>query len=210
MAQLSEFERLILPFCADAPIPTVHDAVLDASIEFCTRTRAAREKTDPITLVPATIEYEIDAPDRDSQVVEVVGAWLYGRKLNPIITKEILGIDQFGTAKANQIEGYFCRTPGMISLYPSVSDKEKRALVLEIAYAPTRNALSVPDILLSRYAEQIRNGALSRLHQHAAAYADPQRAIMYGQLFESACARLADETQHGFAHKPLRVLQDDL
>ncbi|MBN9403376.1 MAG: hypothetical protein J0I30_11280 [Burkholderiales bacterium] len=214
MAALSDFERFVLPFCVGAPMPAVHDAVLDASIEFCTLTRAAREFSDLMTLDPGVAEYEIDPPDGDSQVTEVLAAWLPEGQIDPITR---LGLDlvyrqgwtDLTVGTTAEVRRYYCRLPGLIRLVPALSARVPRVLRVEFAYAPTRTATSVPDILLSRYAEQIRDGALARLHQHAAQYADPQRAVLYGQLFEHHCAMRADESQHGFSHQPLRTGLDE-
>lgn len=214
MAVLSDFERFVLPFCAGAPMPAVHDAVLDASIEFCTRTRVAREFADPVTLSPGDPEYEIDAPDGDSQVTEVLGAWLPEGMIHPATrgALDILypqGWADLTAGSTSEVRLYYCRQPGLIRLVPALSVRVARALHIEFAYAPTRTATTVPDVLLSTYAEHIRDGALARLHQHAALYADSQRAVLYARMFENHCAVRADDTQYGFAHQPLRTGRDD-
>ena len=213
MADLRDFERFVLPFCPGAPLPAVHDAVLDASIEFCTRTRLDRHFVEPITLVRGVVEYEIDPPDGDSQVTEALAAWLPEGKIDPATRPELDalypgGWDQLRVGSTFEVRRFYCRAPGFIRLVPAVDVKVARALRLEIAVAPTRDAREVPDVLLHRHAERIRDGALSRLHQHAASYADPQRALVYGELFERHCNTLADESTHGFSHQPLRTGRD--
>jgi len=211
-AALADFERFVLPFCVGAPMPAVHDAVLDAAIEFCTKTRAARDFADTIMTQPGVPEMEIDAPDGDSQVVEVLAAWLPGRQVDPATRPDLDAVYPAGWAdltagSAAEVQRYYCRVPSVIRLVPALTVAVP--LRLEIAVAPTRDATALPDILLSRYAEQIRDGALARLHQQAAPYADPQRAVLYGQLFDHHCAMLADDSQHGFAHQPLRTGRDE-
>lgn len=214
MAALSDFERFVLPFCAGVPMPAVHDAVLDASIEFCTRARVVRVFSDPITLSATTPEYEIDAPDGSTKVVEVMTAWLPEGKVDPATRPKLDEMYPDGwldlmVGTTPEVQCFYCRAPGFIRMVPALNTTIAGALRLEVAIAPTRSATAVPDILLDRYAEEVRDGALARLHQHAAPYADPQRAVLYKQLFEAHCTRFADETQHGFAHQPLRTGRDE-
>ena len=215
MAALSDFERFILPFMGNVPIPTVHDAILDACIEYCTRTRVLRNLVEPITLVNGVVEYEIDPPDGDNQITEVITAWLPEGQLLPATRPQLDALYPKGWAglvagSTQEVRRFYCRLPGLIRLVPALNTKATRALRLEVAYAPTRTAREVDDILLNRYAEKIASGALARLHQHSAAYADPNRAVMYLQQFEGFCNELADESSHGFSHQPLRTGRDDL
>ena len=215
MAALADFERFILPFMSNVPIPAVHDAVLDACIDYCTRTRLLRDMVEPITLVKGVDEYEIDPPDGDNQITEVIAAWLPEGQLYPATRPELDALYPKGwfdlrVGSTYEVRHFYCRQPGLIRLVPSVNNKISRALRLEVAYAPTRTAREVSDILLNRYAEKIATGALAKLHQHNAEYADPNRAVIYMQQFESYCNELADESSHGFSHQPLRTARDDL
>lgn len=215
MAALSDFHRFVLPFINGAPLPAIEDAILDAAIEYCRRTRLLRVLLDPISLVPGEAELELDPPDGDSQITDVTGAWLPGRQLDPATRPELDALFPRGWAgltvdTVDDVARYYCRAPGTIQLVPGVSVRMQRALVLEVAYAPTRTATTVPDLLLDRYAEKLQAGALARLHQHAAPYADPSRAVTYVQLFDSYCDTHADESAHGFAHHPLRTGRDEI
>lgn len=214
MAAVSDFERFVLPHI-NAPLPAVHDALVDAAIEYCIRTRVLRDVVEPITLVRGVAEYEIEAPEADTQVVEVLKAWLSQEELKAVTRPELDALYPQGwlslsVGNTAQIKVFYCRLPGLIRLVPMLNNKAARALTLEVAYAPTRTATTMPDVLLNRYAEKIAVGALSRLHQHNADYADVSRAVTYLQMFEGFCHMLADESSHGFAHYPLRTLQEDL
>lgn len=215
MAQLSDFERYVLPFVAGAPAPAVEDAVLDACIEFCTRARVLRQILSPVTLVPKVAEYELDPPDGDNRITEVMAAWLPQGKIDPL-TRPVLdelypaGWANLSTADVRDVRGYYCRAPGIIRLVPMLSIKVARALTLEVAYAPARTATEVDDLLFDQYAEQIAAGALARLHEHPDAdYADPSRVSSYRTKFEQAITGHSDDTQHGHAHHPLRSGMDD-
>lgn len=214
MASLADFERFVLPLVEGAPAPAVEDAILDAAVEFCTRTRLLRVFLDPLTLVPGTTEYELDPPEADTQIVDVTAAWLPEGQIDPATRPELEELFPDGWAwrqagTTAEVSRFYCRLPGFIQLVPALTVKAPRALRLEVAYAPTRTARELADVLLNRYAEQLASGALARLHQHKAGYADPSRAAAYLTAFDRACAGFADEGARGFAKRRMRTGQDE-
>jgi len=214
MAALADFERFVLPLVEGAPAPAIEDAILDAAVEFCTRTRLLRTFLDPLTLVPGTTEYELDPPEADTQIVDVTAAWLPEGPLNPATRPELEELFPDGWAwrqvgTTAEVRRFYCRLPGFVQLVPAVTVKAPRALRLEVAYAPTRAARELHDVLLNRYAEQLASGALARLHQHKAGYADAGRASAYLTEFEQACNGLADEGARGFAKRRMRTGGDE-
>ncbi|MNK98676.1 hypothetical protein D3C87_1190470 [compost metagenome] len=214
MAALADFERFVLPLVEGAPAPAVEDAILDAAVEFCTRTRLLRTFLDPLTLVPGTTEYELDPPEADTQIVDVTGVWLPEGRLDPATRPELEELFPDGWAwrqvgTTAEVRRFYCRLPGFVQLVPALAAKAPRALRLEVAYAPTRSARELADVLLNRYAEQLASGALARLHQHKAGYADPGRATAYLTAFDQACVSLADEGARGFAKRRMRTGGDE-
>ena len=214
MATLADFERFVVPFVEGAPAPAVDDAIVDAAVEFCTRTRLLRTFLDPVTLVPGTTEYELDAPEADTQIVGVMAAWLPEGALTSATRPELEEVFPDGWAwrqvgTTAEISRFYCRLPGIIQLVPSLTVKAPRALRLEVAYAPTRTARELADVLLNFYAEHLANGALARLHQHKAGYADPSRAGGYLTDFDRACNVLADDGARGFVKRQMRTGGDE-
>ncbi|MFT0547862.1 hypothetical protein ACMHYO_16225 [Allopusillimonas ginsengisoli] len=214
MTPLSDFERYVLPFVADAPRPAVQDAILDACVEFCTRTRILRTNPVTVALDGDRDEYQLDAPTDSTTVVDVVGVWLPEGQISPLTRPDLDAMYPAGWAGLKVsttalVRGFYCRLPGLIRLIPSVSAPTFNLTVM-VSYAPKRSASSVDDVLFERFAEVIAAGALGRLHQHpGTAYADPLRVAGYLQLFESAIIRFADEAQRCFAYRPLRTGQDE-
>lgn len=211
MAALGDFDRYVLPFVNGAPAPAVEDAIRDACIEFCTRAGVLRATLDPITLTPAVPEIELDAPEADTQIVEVTAAWLPEGPVDPLTRPELDALYPLGWASASvgatrEVRGFYSRRPGLLSLVPALNAKAPRALRLEVTYAPTRDAQEVPDLLYQRYAETIAAGALLRLHQHPGAeYADVSRVSAYSARFNDDINRMADDAPRGFGRKQLRT-----
>ncbi len=216
MAALRDFERHILPFVDGAPLPAIEDAVRDACVEFCTRTRVLRQILTPITLIAGLAEYELDAPDGDNRITEVMGVWLPQGRIDPFTRPKLderypNGWATLATGDVRDVAGYYCRAPGFVRLIPKLTIKVARAMTVEVAYCPGRDAVEVDDLLLDMYGEPIAAGALGRLHQHPGAkYADPTRVATYLSTFEAGITKHADDSQHGFAHQPLRTARDTL
>jgi len=213
MADIREFERFVVPYIAGAPIPAVHDEIMGAAIEFCRRTRIYVQWVD-INLVDSQGEYEIEPEDPNTQVTETLSAWTAAGKLHPATRPEMdvwypTGWDSITAGDINAIRRYHCPQPDKILVVPKPTFNATGGLRLEIALAPLPASTAVPEILLNRYWQVVRNGALGRLHQHPEKYADPNRAIGYLELFNSEVNRLADESIHGYNRNVLRVQIED-
>ncbi|MAK55663.1 MAG: hypothetical protein CML17_07455 [Pusillimonas sp.] len=215
MARVEDFHRYVLPFIANAPVPAVDDAIVDACIEFCTKTKVLRSIVGPMALLPRIDEYEIDPPEGDTVIKLVTTVWLPDGQI-PSKTRPELdaaypqGWANLETADPRFVDCYHCRIPGIIRLVPKLSVKVARAMTIEVAYAPSRQATEVDDVLLEEYAEVIAAGALGRLHQHPGAeYAEPSRVATYLETFRSEIARCADDGAHGFTSQPLRTGRDE-
>jgi len=210
VANVSDFERYVLPFLDGAPLPAIDDAVVDACVEFATRTSVLTSVSDPITLLANIAEYELDSPDSQTVVTGVKSVQLACGKVDPATRPEL--DDQYpdgwmslAVSDLNRLRFYHSRLPGILRLVPMLSVKAANAMTVEVVYAPMRTATQVDDLLFDRYAEMIAQGALARLHQHRASYADPTRVATYLQAFEAAITESADDSPHGFEHHVLRT-----
>lgn len=216
MAALQDFERHVLPFVAGAPTPAVEDAVLDACIEFCKGTRLLRRIGDPLNIRAGRFEYELDAPDQDSQIVRIMTVWLQGRPLKSLTRPQVDALYPDGwvaltTGVPSRIEHFHAPAPDTFRLVPALDIDLPRGMVAEVAYAPSRSATEVPDRLLNEYAEEIASGAIARLHTHASApYADASRAATYSTIFAGHISHVADRSTRGGAQVQLRAGRDPL
>jgi len=143
----------------------------------------------------------------------VLTAWLPQGRLQAFTRPDLdamysQGWQHLAVADTAQVRGFFCRVPGLIRLVPALTQKAVKALTVDVNIAPVRTAQEVPDLLLERYAEVIAAGALARLHQHAAPYADAGRAVSYLQRFDALCAALSDESTRGHQQAPLRIISE--
>lgn len=214
MASVKDFERFIVPYIS-APVPAIHDETMGAIIEFCQRTRVNVEWVD-INLIDGSGEYTISLSGESTyQVSETLSAWTSAGKIHPATRPELDawfpgGWKDIVASDAAGIQRYYCRLPEKIMLVPKPAFDENNGLRVEVVTTPKPTSTGVPDIVLNRYWQVIRDGALGRLHQHPASYADANRAVSYLQLFEAEIAKLTDSTSHGFSQQPLRMGRDEL
>lgn len=214
MASLRDFERHVAPYVASAPVPAIEDAVLDASIELCTRARVLRRIGSGISIRAGRFEYELDPPEQDTQIVRIMAVWLAGRPLHAVTRPEVDALYPRGwvsltTGSLAGVVTAHAPTPSTLRLVPAPAVNAPGALILDLAYAPTRTATEVPDRLLDQYAEQIADGAIARLHEQPnASYADASRAGTYRARFDTWCSKLADEAVRGGAQVRMRTPRD--
>jgi len=210
---VKDFQRFVVPYIAGAPIPAVHDEIMGAAIEFCRRTRVFTEWIE-VNLTEHVGKYTITPAAQNVQVTETLSAWTSAGKLYPATRPELDvwypgGWMDLETDAIDGIARYHCPLPDTIHIVPAPSFTQASALKLEVALSPMPTSTELPDILLNRYWQIIRNGALGRLHQHPEKYADPSRAAAYLELFNSEVNRLTDEPVHGYNRNVLRVQIED-
>lgn len=65
----------LMPHVAGCPRPAAIRALVDSAREFCTMTDVIEVVSDPITVVPGTAEYAVDAGS-GMEIVRVLRAWI--------------------------------------------------------------------------------------------------------------------------------------
>lgn len=163
MKALSVFRTRIAPRVPGASDDLIDQAVLDACIDFSTRSLVVKRMMDPFLTKAGVLEYELDAG-----VVQVVRAWCNGRELQPLHEDEpdatafrasVTGVVRtFGTPRC------FVQTdPGVIGLSPTPDSVY--SIDLRVALKPLRAATQVEDQLFEDWCPAIVDGALARLYE---------------------------------------------
>lgn len=217
MKSLKLFERFVTARIGGVPQPAVENALLDAAIEFCDRTCVVSEIVGPYTINPGSDPITIDA-DRGLDVASVRRVWIAGRTrpLDPLSAQQIEEIYPEGwydksCASVTDLVGWAQVESAGLRLVPYLTVSVPSALTMRVAYKPSRDARELPDILLSRYPEQIASGALARLHEHAdTTYANPERVKAYRAEFDAHIMDTVNTQDIGFGRPMLRVAQDDI
>ena len=215
MAALRDFDRYVLPFVAGAPQPAIDDALIDSAREFCAKTYCIYEDL-PAMRAPARPTVELGSSDPNLEphaALEVYGP--NGKLL--ALTKPRLrelwpdGWQDETVETAEKLVGWISLTESSIRLVPYLTQASTdRVLRITLSFKPTKAATTLPDLLYSRWPEEIAAGALARLHMHSnAPYADPKRAGMYERKFLSAIGVAGDQVEAGLNRPQLRTGLDE-
>ena len=179
MKPIDDFLPLILPRAPGCPEPIAFDAIRQAAIEFCERTRIWRD-TDQFM---ADEFGDIFAPAQ-SVVYQIEDARFDGRRLIPIGVQDLNGMypDCDWTTKTGEQPQYVTQLhPDTIKVVPSMSGMVTLTLLLK----PTNNAQELPDFIFDQYARTIADGALAEILMiPGQPYTNPQGGAMYSQRFQ--------------------------
>lgn len=167
---LTEFLPYVLPNVPACPDTLAVQALRSACIEFCRASLLVQEVTTD-TLVKNIPDYAIEIPT-DHVLVKVMGVWCGDKWLTPTSVENLRsglalrGSTGSETVTTNPPQTYFQKTPTSeeISVYPVPSDTYAEGLAIRSAFAPSRSATQVADVLYENWAEEIAWGALARLH----------------------------------------------
>lgn len=202
MASVDDFQRYVLPFMREVPLVAMNDAIADACFEFCKETRILRSVITVATVSAAEATVEI-TPPANTEITEVKAVWVDDKRLYPMTQNDLYvkypqGYEGVTVATPADMYGFFNVLAGTIQLVPACAVQVLN-LKAEVVYAPTRDALDIPDMLLRRHGESIGHGAMARLHQHVADYADASRVPTYDGLFKAAIMGSKDDSVKGYS-----------
>lgn len=169
MAALSKFLPFVLPHVPTCPDSLAEQALLSSCIDFCVQTLLIQEVSTQ-TVTAGVQDYTVDIPS-SSMLLKVLGVMHEDRWLTPNSIENVRSAvalrGDVGSAQAKDSTPivYFQKTPSSddISLYPVPVSTVTEGLTIRAAFAPTRSATTVDDILYDSWAESIAAGAISRL-----------------------------------------------
>ena len=159
MAALTALRQLVQPHVQGCPLPMVDDAILQAVIDFCNRSRAYRFRPGDITAVAGTADYAVSDLPEGTEI-----AWLLAAELDDI-PLDIL--DPASVPLSWETEESISTAAVVVSEteiglrpVPDAAD----TLRIRLALRPSANATTYPDALHILYKKQIAAGALAELY----------------------------------------------
>jgi hypothetical protein len=206
MATPQDFLRFVLPYVPTAAEIAAVRYLVDSSVDFCMDTGVWRETLDLAGTRAGLREVELDLPF-DSQLVEVTEVFHRSKRLDPKAPDQIYELGIGYSEKTSTVpQAFVAKGAESILLYPIPELTERGVLRIEAKLAPTRKARSLPDLLLSRYANTIAYGAIARLllepHQ---IYSNTQLGMEYRAMFLDGQATAKREAQEGFNRASFRT-----
>lgn len=201
MSDLTDFLPKILQYAPGCAEPAAFDALREAGIEFCERTKLWRvlvEETS-VSYGPVAITVPAGAVLHDIDTV-----FIGDRELTPKTTQwldekypEWRGDEFTGTAR------YYTQTAeDEITLIPFEAEDIK----IYVRLKPSQDATELPDFLFSRYLSTIQAGALAKiLLLPGQPFMSPELAGAFGQKFYADLDRLSDKQITGQQRAPRRT-----
>lgn len=191
MAQLDDFSKYVVPYAKGTPAPTVRDAVRQAIIELCARSRVWRHELTGVAI--STTELLVPVPV-DTQLFEFESVRFNGERLDPTLYSSLDDMWPSWRTDTGQPRCFLQRIPGTIMLVPAMAG----TLDMTVFLRPSELALTVPDFFLLNYAKIISYGALGKiLAIPGQPFSNPDLAAFNINQFEMELDGLASASERG-------------
>jgi hypothetical protein len=210
MAALTAFLDFIMVDAPGAGVDIVKQKILEACITFCDVAKAYTYELPAINVVAGQADYTL-TPETGYRITDVMkdGVVYNGTPLNP---NDPVGLDfVFGKWRAPETTGtpdYYIAdvTRGTLTLVLTPDASITGGLVVTVSEAPLITATDVPDVLLSRYHQAIKHGALGNLmSMNKKPWKNTDLAAWHMQQFNTAIGRTDIERARGFTRRSLRT-----
>lgn len=163
-------------------VPNVPDLIAqfhvrNAAIQFCQRTQCVKDVIT-LDLDPCVGDYYLDQTDPDYCVYAVESVLCGGTPLDP---------ERNGTLAA----GYHFVAPDRLFIKPVSGRPVEDGLEVNVALTPTPDAVELPTILYTHWAEAIADGALCQIYKMTDAdWYDPRQSGVHYKAFTNAMSRV--------------------
>lgn len=182
------------------------DAVRDAVIEFCRKTRVLKQDHADIDSVANQASYSW-APGANLKVVRAEEIWYDARKLTAATAEDVSQI--YGEKDWRDERGtplyYLQEALESFILVPCPDSGITGAIKAKVSVRPSETAVSIDDALYDKYFEEILHGAKSRLFALSAQnWFNPDKAKYHRAEFDAAISRVSVMVDKGHTKMPLR------
>lgn len=202
----SKFLPEVIQFVPDVPEFVAENAIKQACIEFCERTRFWQVDLDPIQTLAKTAAYDVDTPT-GTKFVDIVEAWYNDVLLIPKAVEDLTRIYRYTDWRTVESDPqYLTRMiPTEVMLVP-MPVKSGGELKIRAAVAPTRDSTQVDDQLYESYLEYISYGARARLYNSPKQpYFDKTSAMEFEKKFRTAISEVRRSVNKGLSRSAVQV-----
>lgn len=197
----------VVQFVRDVPEIVAIQAIRNAAIQFCEKTRVLQTELLPMDVVESVAVYEFE-PDIGYKVVDVIEAWYGDQFLVPKAVEELTRI--YRTSNWNDLDGnpyyYFRSRTQEITLVPKPQESELSKLRLRVAVVPSRASSGIDEEIFERYYEYITLGARARLYDTLGQpYYEPKAAQLYLKRFSDAMNEVRTRVAKGLTRASVQI-----
>lgn len=204
MAALSVFAKYVRPSVPGCPEPVLLDAILQACIDYCARTKTITQQVNVTTAIGSNTYPLTPLLTAGYEPVEVNRVMRSGFDLDPSSLNE--AHKQRLTMRTDNALVFWQDENAQLVLAPTPDTVETLQAI--VAIAPTMSATTVPDALLlnMRY-RAIAAGAkaILMLEHKKQPWSDMQQGMEEKAMFDEAIAKEIKKRARGGGHKPLRT-----
>jgi hypothetical protein len=209
----TSFLSEVMPIVNGCPSPMAINAVRDATLEFCRKTRYWQHDLTPFASVADQETYTLTPPTNTIIVgiIKNIPENLPAVSFNGVTIAEAHGYlpAEHESDSASTPEGYYLSIIGneyTIRPYPIVNEDVADAFEVKVALAPSRTATGCDDRIYTDHVETIAAGALSRLLLiPQKPWTNPGLAQMKGAEFRRGCGSARITVSKNFTNASLSV-----
>jgi hypothetical protein len=200
MAALTALRSKVQPHVGGCPLPMVDDAILQAVVAFCNRSRAYRYTPADIDVVASTGNYPPTLPD-GTEIAWLLEAELDDLPLDTPLPGSIPPLWETDESTPTAAVVVSATQVGLRKI-PDASG----TLRVRLALRPTQSATTYPDDLHALYQDRIAKGALATLFEMPRqSWSSPELAASARDQFESAISEAEYRADRGSASSPPRT-----
>jgi hypothetical protein len=197
----------VVQFVKDVPEIVAVQAIRNAAIQFCEKTRVLQTELTPMNSIVGVSVYPFE-PDVGYKVVDIMEAWYGDQLLIPKAVEELTRI--YRTSNWNDLDGnpyyHFRSRTQEITLVPKPQTSEYAQIKLRVAVVPSRASSVIDEEIFERYYEFITLGARARLYDTPdQPYYDPRSAQLYLKRFSDGMNEVRTRVAKGLTRASVQI-----
>ena len=197
----------VVQFVKDVPEIVAVQAIRNATIQFCEKTRVLQTQLSPMDMTAGVSVYGFE-PDVGYKVVDIMEAWYGDKLLIPKAVEELTRI--YRTSNWNDLDGnpyyYFRSRTQEVTLVPKPKVTEAAKLKLRVAVVPSRSSSVIDEEIFERYYEIITLGARARLYDTPnQPYYEPKSAQLYLKRFSDGMNEVRTRVAKGLTRAAVQI-----
>ncbi len=211
MSSYEAFFPYVLPEVIGAPEPLVINAIRNSVIEFCEKSLVLTRDHDPVTILPAIVDYDLEPP-AGYLVVKVMQAWLDNQPLDPLAPDFVREASVYNRlfesyeSAPSTPRFYLQKDERTITVWELPDKTYTNGLTMRVALKPTRASTEVEDVVFEDYAETIAAGAIMRLMMSPGkAYTNMDLAAVHKGIFNQGINTARQRATHGQVRSVMSV-----
>lgn len=186
----------VLPELSGLPQPLALNAIRNAAIEFCERSRVWSEDAAAMNSVAAQPRYNFVSPVAEAEVTGVLQAWYNGIEIFPKTAAQLGALlSDVGSTYVSAIpwteqtgvpKYYLIERPDQFILAPFPDEAIAGAIEMKVILKPTRAATGMEQWIFDKFFMQIAAGTKARLcAMPGKPWSSPELVTYYNGIFEA-------------------------